>query len=78
MAEVQLRAQALLAAVRPDPCFDPDMKIKKEFDHIESHALSQSSPTVCLSPIQPPSFPSTNLHDIKKEVLSELFDDTRR
>jgi len=75
MAEVQLRAQALLAAVRPDPCFDPHMKIKKEFDHIESHTPSQTSPTVSLSPIHPPPFPSTNLHDIKKEVLSELFDD---
>ena len=76
MAEVQLRAQALLAAVRPDPCFDPHMKIKKEFDQIESQAPSQTSPTVNLSsPNQPPPFPSTNLHDIKKEVLSELFDD---
>ena len=76
MAEVQLRAQALLAAVRPDPsCFDPHMKIKKEF---ESHTPSQTSPAVSLlSPIHhnPPPFPSTNLHDIKKEVLSELFDD---
>ena len=78
MAEVQLRAQALLAAVRPDPCFDPHMKIKKEFDHIESHTPSQTSPTVSLSPIHPPTFPSTNLHDIKKEVLSELFDDHKK
>ena len=78
MAEVQLRAQALLAAVRPDPCFDPHMKIKKEFDHIESHTPSQTSPTVSLSPIHPPPFPSTNLHDIKKEVLSELFDDHKK
>ena len=77
MAEVHLRAQALLAAVRPDPCFDPHMKIKKEFDqNLESHTPSQTSPAVSLSPIHhPPPFPSTNLHDIKKEVLSELFDD---
>ena len=76
MVEVQLRAQALLAAVRPDPCFDPNMKIKKEFDQLDSHTpTSQTSPPVSLSPIHPPPFHSTNLHEIKKEVLSELFDD---
>ena len=76
MAEVQLRAQALLAAVRPDPCYDPNMKIKKEFDQLDSHTpTSQTSPPVSLSPIHPPPFHSTNLHEIKKEVLSELFDD---
>ena len=68
--QLQVRAQALLAAVRPDLCFDPNMKIKKEFEQFDSpmctSSLASPSQQSCLS---------TNLNDIKKEVLSELFDD---
>jgi len=81
--ELQLRAQALLRNVRPDPCFDPNVKIKKEFDNFDSSIspsplASQSEFSMSLS------CPSSNevssmehLNEIKKEVLSELFDDEK-
>ena len=66
--DVQLTARALLMNVRPDPNFDPNLKIKKECsDHgsLELHSPAHS-PERC--------WPQPSLNDIKQEVLEELFD----
>lgn len=77
--DVQLTAQALLMNVKPDPNFDPNLKIKKEFEEVRS---SLSPPSACSdgsSQAHSQSenwFPISNMNEIKKEVLDELFDNT--
>merc|ERR1719422_2031111 len=66
--DVQLTARALLMNVRPDPNFDPNLKIKKECSDPGSLELRSPahSPGQC--------WPQPSLNDIKQEVLEELFD----
>ena len=66
--DVQLTARALLMNVRPDPNFDPNLKIKKECSDPGSLELRSPahSPGRC--------WPQPSLNDIKQEVLEELFD----
>ena len=76
---LQQRAQALLAQVRPDPTYDPHMRIKKEFENFDSPlCLSSLSQEDQVPSPSHHSFQSTNLNEIKKEVLSELFDDDEK
>lgn len=66
--EVQIRTQALM--MRSESCFDPNVKIKKEYDNFGSE-FSMNLPSSSSDEV------STNLNEIKKEVLSELFDDEK-
>lgn len=78
--EAQLRSQPLLMNVQPEPSFDPNMKIKKELDNFESSLSGMSAQQSLSLPCSSPNesrFASTTLNEIKKEVLSELFDDER-
>lgn len=77
--DVQLTAQALLMNVKPDPNFDPNLKIKKEFEEMRSSLSPSSPPSDMTSPVSSQAenwFPMSNMNEIKKEVLDELFDNT--
>jgi len=76
--DVQLTAQALLMNVKPDPNFDPNLKIKKEFEEVHSSISPSSTPSDMGSPVSSQTenwFPISNMNEIKKEVLDELFED---
>jgi len=75
--DVQLTAQALLMNVKPDPNFDPNLKIKKEFEEKRSSISPASTPRDMTSTPSSQAenwFPISNMNEIKKEVLDELFD----
>eukprot|EP00092_Neocalanus_flemingeri_P021639 GFUD01023471.1.p1 GENE.GFUD01023471.1~~GFUD01023471.1.p1 ORF type:complete len:707 (+),score=124.40 GFUD01023471.1:348-2468(+) len=75
--DVQLTAQALLMNVKPDPNFDPNLKIKKEFEEVRSSISPSSTPSDMTSPMPSQAenwFPISNMNEIKKEVLDELFE----
>ena len=62
--DVQLTAQALLMNVKPDPTFDPNLKIKKEYDGLGASPVNNQDNWCTVS----------TMNDIKREVLDELFD----
>ena len=65
--DVQLTAQALLMNVKPDPTFDPNLKIKKEYGGdmaVRSPENTQQDNWCNIS----------SMNDIKREVLDELFE----
>ena len=66
--DVQLTAQALLMNVKPDPTFDPNLKIKKEYGDVGPGPGSPANN-------QPPNWCNiSSMNDIKREVLEELFE----
>jgi len=63
--------------VKPDPNFDPNLKIKKEFEEKRSSISPASTPRDMTSTPSSQAenwFPISNMNEIKKEVLDELFD----
>ena len=72
--DVQLTAQALLMNVKPDPTFDPNLKIKKEYGDVGAGAEAGSPGNT-----QPPNWCNiSSMNDIKREVLDELFENNER
>ena len=69
--DVQLRAKELLMNVKPDPIFDPNLKMKTECSKNQNASLI-SKFCAGFAPFGQTSNP--NLNDVKKEVLDELFD----
>jgi len=69
--DVQLKAKELLMNVKPDPIFDPNIKIKTECSKYQNTS-SISKFCAGFAPFGQTSNP--NMNDIKKEVLDELFD----
>lgn len=64
--DVQLTAQALLMNVKPDPTFDPNLKIKKEYgDMVARSPENNNQENWCNI---------SSMNDIKREVLDELFE----
>ena len=64
--DVQLTAQALLMNVKPDPTFDPNLKIKKEYgDNVVGSPANNQQHNWCNI---------SSMNDIKREVLDELFE----
>ena len=65
--DVQLTAQALLMNVKPDPTFDPNLKIKKEYGDVGAGGSPANN--------QPANWCNiSSMNDIKREVLDELFE----
>ena len=71
--DVQLTAQALLMNVKPDPTFDPNLKIKKEYGDV-AVAVAGAGASSPANNHQPSWCNISSMNDIKREVLEELFE----
>ena len=75
---VQVTARALLMNIKPDPSFDPNIKIKKEFSSdtfwspFSDMNMMETSESITNNHWAATN--TANMNDIKKEVLDELFD----